>query len=89
MAETRPLPTTYTFFENVLQTQGGELFVRTQELLQYELFGKCYETRHAFYMTRPRGGIIILDKNCFGEAQAATLRELFARKFGEAFRSKV
>ena len=89
MAETRPLPTTYTFYENVLQTQGGELFVRRLELLQYELFGKCYETKHAFYMTRPRGGIIILDKTCFGEAESAALRELFARKFEKEFKSKV
>jgi len=87
--ESRQLPTTYTFYENVLQTQGGMLFVRTLELLQYELFGKCYETKHAFYMTAPRRGTIILDKNCFGEAEAAALRELFAREFGKNFKSKV
>jgi len=87
--EARQLPTTYTFYENVLQTQGGELFVRRLELLQYELFGKCYETRHAFYMTRPRGGTIILDKNCFGDEQAVAIRELFAQKFEKEFKSKV
>jgi len=86
MMETRPLPTTYTFYENALCTQGGAMFVQTWERLEYALFSKCYETRHAFYMTAPRRAAIILDKSFFGEAETTMLRSLFARKFEKNFK---
>jgi hypothetical protein len=82
----RLLPQTFTFYEAHLQAQGGAQFVQGSEQMQYELFNKVYETKHAFYMVFIKQKVFMLDKKFFGEAETAALRALFARRFGEKFK---
>jgi len=86
LSQTQPLPQTYVFYEEQLILTGGMQYAQGTEQIQYELFNRVYETKHAFYMTLLKTKNFILDKKFFAEDQITALRELLVRKFGDKFK---
>ncbi|MCL1952302.1 MAG: YcxB family protein [Oscillospiraceae bacterium] len=52
----------------------------------YAHYTEARESKSSFYLKKPEGTYVQLPKKCFTDEQAAALRELFARKFGEKFK---
>jgi len=79
--------TTVQFYDDkfVSYTQRrGHTIHRT---MNYELIAKVFERDSAFYVRYTCGRFDCFSKVFMCDEQAAALRELFARKFGEKFKS--
>ena len=83
--EAQPQPAIFTFYEDQLQIQGGTKLTQGTQQVQYAFYNKVYETKYAFYLSHGSSAQI-MDKKYLTEDQAAALRALFARKFGDKFR---
>jgi len=79
----------YAFFEDHLCVRISDRGSDTQVTAQYSRYLWAAETGAAFYLKTPDRNYINLPKHCFTESQAAALRELFARTFGDRFKSNV
>ena len=86
LIKAKPLPQTYAFYEEQILVTDGVQHMQAVNTIQYTLFNKVYETKHAFYMIFHKENTYVLDKRFFNEAEANALRNLFARKFGDNFK---
>jgi len=79
----------YAFFEDHLCVLVSDRGADSQITAQYSRYLWAAETNTAFYLKTPDKNYINLPRHCFTDEQAQALRELFTRKFGERFKTKI
>jgi len=87
--ETCEAAKSYAFFEDYLFIQWSDRGADTQVTAQYSRYTWAAESYTAFYLKTPDRNYMSLPKHCFTEDQTAALRALFARKFGDRFKTKL
>jgi len=80
--------TTTWFYENRFSFYSVRRDITLSDTRGYDQVSKAYETKDTFYLKHKKGWCF-LPKSRLTEEQIKALRELFARKFGEKFKSKV
>ena len=82
-------PDTHIFYEEhtTVSSSGGNMLGYNQDVT-YDYFRQAYETKHMFYLKTQNGGWYFIDREFLDPGQAQALRDLFARKFGERFKTK-
>ena len=85
-----PTITSTAFFEDYFAFSAVNQNSTRNGSFRYESVAKAYETATAFYLQQStKTEWYFLPKKFFAPGQAEALRDLFARKFGERFKSKV
>jgi len=87
--ETYEAAVSYVFFEDHLCMRKSDQGADTQVTAQYSRYPWGGESLTAFYLKTPDRNYVSLPKHCLTKEQADTLRDLFVRKFGENFKTKM
>jgi len=73
------------YYAHVTVSQDGN----REGSFRYDRVNKAYETATAFYLNYTDKGWGFFPKKFFAPGQVEALRDLFARKFGERFKTKL
>jgi len=79
------------FYEEFIHTHMELPEITSDHQIRYSYYAEAIETKSAFYLTltHDKNQHGIFPKKYITEDQTAALRDLFARKFGERFKTKL